>query len=219
MIRVTCPGCGVKLNAKDELAGRTRRCPQCGAPVPIPKVETPAEPPPQGPAGVADAAPGEEAIGTPEATLRPVAVPQRLDPTSRYLICDSAKLVADWKANGRGWMLKTNAGLISAVRNPDQLPNQGDFKLVELGFKTTEDGVRLDGITSYQLAPRWALTHLDKGDHKILSAVTGPGGLNKTQKSAVHQVIMDQLMHEVWKDAQRVLDYLANTDYHSPGTS
>ena len=35
MIRVTCPHCGSKLNAKDELAGQTRKCPKCAQPVRI----------------------------------------------------------------------------------------------------------------------------------------------------------------------------------------
>ena len=30
MIRVTCPGCGSTIGAKDELLGETRKCPKCG---------------------------------------------------------------------------------------------------------------------------------------------------------------------------------------------
>ena len=73
-------------------------------------------------------------------------------------------------------------------------------------------------MTSYQLAQSWALTTLDKGDDKILSTVVALGRLNKVQKDVVRQTIKDRLMHPVWTDAQNVLDYLANTDYHSPGT-
>ena len=153
-----------------------------------------------------------------ETTLLVLDVPQRLDRMNRYLICDHAKLVACWEDNGQGWMLKTNAGLISARRNPDQLPNRGDFKLIELKLVNTDAGLRLDGITSYQLAMQWALITLDKGDHKILTKVTGPGHLNKEQKNMVRQTIKDQLMHQVWAGAANVLEYLAGTDYHSPGT-
>lgn len=35
-IKVTCPDCGTKLNAKDSLAGRRVKCPSCGSPVDIP---------------------------------------------------------------------------------------------------------------------------------------------------------------------------------------
>ena len=35
-IKVTCPDCGTKLNAKDSLAGRRVKCPSCGSAVQIP---------------------------------------------------------------------------------------------------------------------------------------------------------------------------------------
>lgn len=35
-IRVACKGCGAKLNAKDELAGKKVKCPSCGAPIRLP---------------------------------------------------------------------------------------------------------------------------------------------------------------------------------------
>jgi hypothetical protein len=36
MIQVACSGCGAKLKVKDELAGRSGKCPKCGAKVQIP---------------------------------------------------------------------------------------------------------------------------------------------------------------------------------------
>jgi len=207
MIRVICPECKSTLNAKDELAGQTRKCPNCANPVLIPKEGGKIESLVQQPAG--DSA---------EASLLTLDVPQRLSRLNRYLICDNRKLVATWESNGPGWMLKTSGGLIPARRNPDQLPNRGDFKLIELQLVDTDDGLRLVGITSYQLATEWALIALERGDHNILSKVTGPGHLNKEQKNLVRQAIRDQLMHQVWGDATNVLEYLASTDYHSPGT-
>lgn len=35
MIRIICPGCGSKLNAKEKLVGQTRPCPKCGQPIMI----------------------------------------------------------------------------------------------------------------------------------------------------------------------------------------
>jgi hypothetical protein len=72
-------------------------------------------------------------------------------------------------------------------------------------------------LATYQLAPRWALTKLDKGDDQIVSSITSPGSLNKEQKNVVRQFIKDQFMREVWEGADEVLDYLGNTDYHSAG--
>jgi hypothetical protein len=208
MIRVTCPNCKSTLNAEDQLAGQTRKCPRCGQPVLIPEPGTPPQPVTQDDGGGSDLE---------DVPLRRVIVPDRLQRANHYLICDTAKLVAGWKNDGRGWMLKTNAGMISALRNRDQIPNQGNFTLVELKLAESEAGHRLAGITSYQLS-RWALTMLDRDESRILSAVTGPGSLNKQQKSAVRQLIQEEFIYDVWKDARQVLEYLGNTDYHSPGT-
>lgn len=207
MIRTTCPGCDSKLTAKDKLAGQTRKCPKCGAAVLIPAPDPEAEPDLKG-----------FIEGAGPTTLLALDVGSRLERTSRYLICDGDKVVAAWQDDGQDWMLKTTAGFISARRNRDLLPHRGDFKLVELSMTTTDAGPRLSGITTYQLAQSWALTTLDKGDHRILSMVIGVGSLNKHQKNAIRQAIRDQLMHPVWAEAKNVLDYLANTDYHSPGT-
>jgi hypothetical protein len=47
MIRFQCPNCGVKLNAKDEKAGRTAPCPKCQTPVKVEEVvEAQVVPPP-----------------------------------------------------------------------------------------------------------------------------------------------------------------------------
>jgi hypothetical protein len=211
MIRLICPNCRSRLNAKDELLGQTRNCPKCGTPVVIAVPDTSSEFPDE----TASAEPVYD-LGQPG--LPTLDVPKRLDRQNHYLICDGSKLVATWRDDGQGWMLKTHAGLVSAVRNSDQIPNQGDFKLVELRLDRTEAGLRLTGIRSYQLAQRWALTSLDKGDDKIVSKVTALGCLNRDQKNVVRQAIKDHFMREVWAEAENVLEYLASTDYHSPGT-
>jgi hypothetical protein len=200
MIRVVCPGCGNKLNAKDELAGQTRKCPQCATPLKIPEIAATAP----------TAAP----------TAAPVAAPPRLERLHRrhrYLILGATQLIAAWENDGHGWMLKTPGGLVSATRNRDQLLPEGDFKLVELKLDTTDQGLRLRGLAVYQLAHRWALANLIKGDDAILTAVTGLGGLKREQKLVVRQVLGEHFMREVWQDSHRVLDYLSSTDFHSHG--
>ncbi len=207
MVHVTCPSCQSRLNAPEKLAGQTRNCPKCGTAVLI-------HAPPEGaPAPEERIVPdiGQESLPVPD-------LPQELDRSSRYLICDSARLIACWQNDSRGWMLKTNAGLVSARRNRDMLPPRGDFRLVELTMDVSGETHRLRGLRSYQLASSWALTTLDKADHLILSKITGRAGLNHQQKETVRQAIRDQLMHPVWADARNVLDFLANTDYHTPGT-
>ncbi len=216
MIRVVCPGCSSKLNAKVELAGQTRKCPKCGTVLTIPEPEVTPDTAADLEAVLDEV--GDQHVEAPSETKLPhFEAPERLDRQNRYLICDKAKLVATWKNDGHGWMLKTGFGMISATRNHEQLPAQGNFKIVELKIDMTDDGLRLHGLAVYQLAPRWALTKLDKGDDQIVSSITGAGALNRDQKNVVRQFIKDQFMRQVWEGADEVLDYLGNTDYHSAG--
>jgi hypothetical protein len=213
MIRVTCPNCGSKLNAKDELAGQTRKCPKCAQPVKI-VADVPAAPIPVQPA---DPPPSPHAEAPAEERLPTTALPERLSRASHYLICDKQRVVAMWENNGSGWMFKAGSGFISARRARENLPAQGDFKLVELKLVVEPDGKRLEGLASYQLATRWALTSLDQGDDAIAGKITGLGSLNRDQKNAVRQAMKEQFMREVWEHATNVLDYLASADYHSHG--
>jgi hypothetical protein len=211
MIRVTCPSCGSKLNAKDELAGHTRKCPKCAQPVLI----------------VADAPAVTTGVGVEQtpanARIQPDAeepllslhLLDRLHREYHYLVCDKEHLLATWENNGQGWMLKTHTGLVNAKRNSDKLPNQGDFRLVELKFTQTPDGKRLSGLTTYQLASHWALIALAQGDDPIVEKVANYGTLNRDQKNAVRQALRDQFMRPVWENADDVLEYLGNVDYHS----
>lgn len=205
MIRVECAGCGSKLNAKPELAGQTRKCPKCGAALTIPEL------PPETSA-LADE---PSLLDTPseETTALP---PERLERAHRYLVCDRARLIATWENNGQGWLLKTNTGMLPAARHQDKLPVEGDFRLVELKLESTPQGHRLRGLASYKLARRYALINLARGEDTILKAVVGPAGLNREQKIVVRQALREHFMAAVWHDAERVLDFLKNTDYHTP---
>jgi hypothetical protein len=222
MIRLTCPSCQSRLNAKDELAGQSRKCPKCGAVVEIP--EAPAEVDEAAAAteadadvwaGLDDVAPDQHVHAALDHVIPKPEGPKRLTRLNRYLICDKAHLFAVWEGNGQGWMLKTNAGLVKVDRAPEQLPSQGEYTLVELVMAMTDDGLRLDGIHCYELAKRWALTTLEQDDHKILSRIAGPGDLTKEQKRVVQKFLREHFMRDVWEDAREVLDYLANLD--SPG--
>ena len=78
------------------------------------------------------------------------------------------------------------------------------------------DTAKLQGLTVCQLSP-WAMASIEKGERKILETITDFTGLGREQKAAVRQFIMEQFMYETWQDAKSVLEYLGNTDYHSPG--
>jgi hypothetical protein len=79
------------------------------------------------------------------------------------------------------------------------------------------EDLRLRGMCVFQLARRWALAALPRGDDPICKSITGPGSLLRAQKDSVRQHLGEQYMRTIWGDATAVLDYLANDDYHSPG--
>ena len=213
-IRIICPHCGSKLNAKPQLLGESRPCPKCKEPVKIAIVENHEQLP-----SLALDEPDENSphlVGNkvPLGNVRPI---ERLDRNFRYLICDRTAMIAAWANDGQGWMLKTNAGMAPVTRNPEGLPTQGNFKLVELKLESREAGLHLLGLAVYQLAQRWALVCLPEGDDRICERVTGPGSLNREQKFAVRRTLRENFMPEVWEHARNVLDFLANADFHSSG--
>jgi len=123
MIRVTCPGCGSKLKAKEELLGETRKCPKCGTVVLISVSQTANVPAPATPVSsvLDEPAAGSEIHGASDIALKHEDLPERLERLNHYLICDKSKLVATWENNGQGWMLKTSFGLVSATRTYEDL--------------------------------------------------------------------------------------------------
>jgi hypothetical protein len=214
MIRIICPNCGSKLNAKEKLIGESRPCPKCKEPIKIAIPEDheqlPSlpldEPDPDAPHLIANKPP-----------LGNVRLLERLNRDNRYLICDRTSLFALWANDGHGWVLKTNTGNVPAARNPEKLPVQGDYKLVELKMEKRDEGMHLLGLSVYQLAQRWALTALEESDDRICSRITARGSLNREQKFLVRRMFRENFMPEVWEHATDVLDYLANADYHSHG--
>ncbi len=206
MIRLTCPHCGSKINAKDELAGQTRKCPKCAQPIRI--VADPESPSEETPAAHL-APPSQQGLPTPHH-------PERLDRACHYLVVSKTHLVASWENNGNGWMLKLGPGFVTVRRNRDKLPAEGSFALVELQFAMTDEGKRLSGLACYELASRWALTALAQGDDQIVEKISGPGALNRDQKGIVRQALRDHYMRPVWEGAAAVLESLSNADDRPP---
>jgi hypothetical protein len=225
MIRVVCPSCQSKLDCKDEIAGQTRKCPRCRQPVRIPLPEEAAQTdvspalvtPPEEVAEPEGESDGPHAEPQQEAPVRHLPAPERLVRPNRYLICDRTKVFAVWEADGQGWMISADFGYVGVARNADKLPSQGNFQLVELSMSVAHQKPLLQAMVVYQLAQRWALTNLVRGDDAILKSITGPGSLKREQKVAVRKYLGDRMMREIWGDNQAVLEYLGNYDFHSPG--
>jgi hypothetical protein len=211
MIRVVCPSCGTKLNAKDKLAGHTKSCPKCGQPIYI-LVPEGVEVQPSIPVDEPDPA-QFGLIGNKQRLHSHVL--ERLDRHSRYWICDSTHVVATWTNDGKGWLLKTNAGMVSAARNREKVPCEGNFALIELKMGTTEEGLKLKGITAFKIPQRWAVPAIAEGDDAICAKITGYGTLSKDQKAVIRLAMREYFMYEVWEGATKVLEFLNNTDFHT----
>lgn len=206
---ITCPSCQARLKVSEQFAGRAGKCPRCGEIIQIKAAEAASE--------IAPAPPNQQQESAGE-EFPEIQQADKLVRNYHYLVCDRLGLVATWEANGQGWLIRSGTTFVRAVKNPDKLPAQGDFKLVELQLVHRPDGSQyLEGLHVYQLASRYALTRIERGDDAILGAIRGPGALTRDQKAAVFRYIREKFMRPIWEDNQALVEYLTNEDYHSPG--
>jgi hypothetical protein len=212
MIRVTCSSCGTKLNAKEKIAGQTRPCPKCGQPIYI-TVPEGVEILPSVPLEEPD--PTQVGLTGNRQRLMSQHLLDRLNRHYRYWVCDSTHVIALWANDGKGWVLKTNAGMISAARNREKVPCEGNFVLIELKLGTVEEGLKLQGITAYKIPQRWALPTIAEGDDVICTKIAGYGTLTREQKSVIRLALKEHFMYEIWEGATKVLEFLSNPDTHS----
>jgi DNA-directed RNA polymerase subunit M/transcription elongation factor TFIIS len=223
MLRITCPNCQSKLNAKEKLIGQTRNCPKCGHPVLIADPEATsaetaaAEPQANETAEETPAiqvAPRDEGDGLAQVKAVADAV-KELKLPNRYVICDRQRIIAVWEGNG--WQLKTPGGLVPAKRNTEEIPSQGAFRLVELRVTRTEDAMYLTGIVCHELTPRFALPAISRGDNQILEKIAGPSGLSRDQKQIIRRYLQETFMSDVWRDNEVITEFLASGDFHTQG--
>lgn len=210
MIRVTCPDCGASLKAPDEAVGKLSKCPRCkhAVRIPLPEV-TEME------AIELDEVPDQKVEVRATEPLPKVHPPERLTAPNRYVICGNKGIIASWFPSSEGWRVKTNTGYVSPLMHRDLLPIEGDFRFVEVQIDSDGVNSRLKGLRIFELAKRYALITLDRGDNDVLKSITSAGTLSREQKNFVRLAIREQLMPEVWASASTVLEFLSNADYHS----
>ena len=115
MIRIVCPVCQSKLNAKEELAGQSRKCPKCGNLLTIPH--------PSGSGNAAEeSTPPVDVKVTPAGPLPHLPVPERLTRSNRYLILDREKVFALWESSRDGWQLKSGRATSTPRETPTSSP-------------------------------------------------------------------------------------------------
>jgi hypothetical protein len=211
VIRVVCPSCGSKLKAEDRHAGRNKPCPKCGQRIYIPVPEG-IEPLPSLP--VEEPHPAQYGLVGNKQRLQSHAL-ERLNRHYRYWICDQAHVIATWAYDGKGWQIKTNAGMVSASRNREKVPCEANCVLVELRMETPAEGGKLKGIAAYKLPARWALPAIAEGDDAICAKITGHGTLSKEVKGVIRLALKEHFMYEIWEHATKVLEFLNSPDFHT----
>jgi hypothetical protein len=290
-IQLTCPSCGAKLKVKDELAGRTGKCPQCKARMEIPAAapaqeaapttakagasppakSAPTAPAAEASASVADqlfeedfasaqtleqkaaaaaaqvdpnerlkiddlfgdepmpqiilsggekagaaaakatAAPTSAAGAAPKPTqagermFDPDELPRLLGKLNHYLICDHKDVVARWENDGRGWMIHLKDGFTRASTVENQIPQFGNFILVEVGVERQADGLHLKNITTWQLRRQYALTKIAKGDDAVLETIIDYAQLNDRQRKHVKDLVKTKFLPHMWGEMEAIL--------------
>lgn len=194
MIRVICPNCNSKLDAKDELLGQTRNCPKCKNPLVIRSSNI----------SVNDGAALETADGK----------PVHLEPLHRYFILSPDRIIAHWE-NGKGWQINVGNGFANVRMSSNAIPDQGSFILVDLAIKNTDEGMKMTGLKLYKISMRGALTSLAREETEILKKIDGPGILLKPQKSLITAFLQKNYMFEFLSQGKIVTDYLSSEDIAS----
>lgn len=242
LIVVRCHACNVGMKIKPEYAGKLRKCPKCGeifivpqedgvtiAPSPeiLEKIrqQTAAQTPAQSAQHPQDrpqetqtsspySAPSAEIVVPEEETIRPVEHPKRLDPQFRYVILNSERMIAYWQMS-TGWQISDGSRLVSAKRNAQLLPKQGDFRFIEMQFGDVDGEFRITKLRIFQLASQYSVSKIAGDEGEVLSTITRAAGLTRSQKGALLQGLKAHFMRGVWADSPAVYDYLFNEDFHS----
>ncbi|MDO4573924.1 MAG: hypothetical protein Q4D98_01785 [Planctomycetia bacterium] len=213
ILRVQCFSCESVMKIRADLAGRAAKCPACGAYFIVPKASGVAvEPSLEMIKKLKERAEEKNRIEVkPEEieTIHPVEHPHRLNPENRYVILDSSRLVAYWQT-GKGWQVPAAGKLVPARRQPDLLPKQGDFTLVELQLNTMPEGIRLTGMQIFKLARQYSVTRLAGDEFAVLETITGHAGLLRPQKMALLETLRKYFMRETWSENKKIYAYLTN---------
>lgn len=141
-----------------------------------------------------------------ERIFDPDEVPHALGKLNRYLICDHKDVVARWESDDRGWMIHLKDGFTRAKTVENQIPQFGNFVLVEVGVERRDDGLHLKNITSYQLRRQYALTKIAKGDDAVLETVIDYAELNDRQRAHVRELVKSKFLPHMWAEMDALLD-------------
>ncbi len=240
VIAVRCHSCRVGMKIKVEYAGKLRKCPKCGTIFVVPKMDGDSTAPSEEvmaqlrrqiaqqaeqAGNKTETAPKPEVKTEikPEAdvfslqsdeAIQPVERPKRLDAQCRYFILDTERLVAYWQMT-TGWQVNDGVKLVSARRNSQAIPKQGDFRFLELQLGEQDGEFRVLRIRIFQLARQYSVTKIALEENDVLATITTQTGLTRSQKNVLLQSLKAHFMRGMWADSPAIYEYLLNDDYHS----
>lgn len=245
VIAVRCHGCRVGMKIKTEYAGKLRKCPKCGIIFVVPSTdgdttapseevmaqlrrqmaqqaeskaknrpEVKPEPTPQPEVKTEIKSETDEFTLQSDEAIRPVERPKRLDAQCRYFILDAERLVGYWQMT-TGWQVNDGVKLVSARRNSQAIPKQGDFRFLELQLGEQDGEFRVLRIRIFQLARQYSVTKIALEENDVLTTITTQSGLTRSQKNVLLQSLKAHFMRGMWADSPAIYEYLLNDDYHS----
>jgi len=211
-IRVKCKNCGKKIEAKDELSGQTRPCPNCKSPLRIvPNQETDGLSVKSGRSAaetvIAHPADENQIVFDNSERLPTHDSPTKLAPHCRYFILAHDRMIAAWEI-GKGWQYQTGNGFVSAKLNKELLPNSGTFKFVEMMIEQRETGKRLSGIRTFSLGGKWAIPAIAREPEEILAKIDGKAVMSRPQRMQLLAFIRKHYMPDFLQNAKEVYEYL-----------
>ena len=142
---------------------------------------------------------------TGERIFAPGELPRNLGKINHYLVVDHKDVVARWENDGRGWMVHLKDGFTRASGVESQIPQFGNFILIEVGVERLADGLHLKNITPYQLRRQYSLSKIAKGDDAILETIIDYAILSDRQRKHVKELIKTKFLPHMWAEMEALL--------------
>jgi hypothetical protein len=158
---------------------------------------------PAAPAGTNPAVPAPSQTG--ERIFAPGELPRNLGKINHYMVVDHKDVVARWENDGRGWMIHLKDGFTRAATVENQIPQFGNFILIEVGVERRADGLHLKNITPYQLRRQYSLSKIAKGDDAILETIIDYAILSDRQRKHVKDLIKTKFLPHMWAEMEALL--------------
>lgn len=142
---------------------------------------------------------------TGERIFAPGELPRNLGKINHYIVVDHKDVAARWENDGRGWMVHLKDGFTRAATVESQIPQFGNFVLIEIGVERRADGLHLKNITPYQLRRQYSLSKIAKGDDAILETIIDYAILSDRQRKHVKDLIKTKFLPHMWAEMEALL--------------